>query len=168
MLRMIVGLGAGLLVCAGAMAAGERTIYKCPGNLYTDTISPKEAVERSCKALEGEGVTVIPAGPVRRAPAAGSEAPPPRTGDSKVDPAEQKARDTDKRRILEGELRREQERLASLRAEYNNGEPERRGDERNFQKYLDRVAAMKADIERAESDVAALRRELGKLGPARE
>ena len=168
MLRMIVRVGAGLLVCAGAMAAGERIIYKCPGNLYTDTISPREAAERSCKALEGEGVTVIPAGPVRRAPSAGGESPPPRAGDTRVDPAEQKARDTDKRRILEGELRREQERLASLKAEYNNGEPERRGDERNYQKYLDRVAGMKADIERAESDVAALKRELSKLGPARE
>jgi hypothetical protein len=167
MLRVIVRVGSGMLVCAAAMAQGEPPTYRCPGNLYTNGISPKEAAERGCRALEGERVKVIPAGPTRRAPAAEAP-PPPRAAEAKVDPAEQKARDTDKRRILEGELRREQERLASLKAEFNNGEPERRGDERNYQKYLDRVAALKADIERAESDVGALRRELGKLGPARE
>jgi hypothetical protein len=50
-----------------------------------------------------------------------------------------------------------------LKQEYNNGQPERRGDEKNYQKYLDRVAEMKASIERSESDVAALRRELSKV-----
>ncbi len=49
--------------------------------------------------------------------------------------------------------------------EYNNGEPERHGDERNYQKYLDRVAEMKAAIARKESDVAAIRREIAKLPP---
>jgi len=50
-----------------------------------------------------------------------------------------------------------------LRQEFNNGEPERRGDERNYQKYLDRVAEMRSAIQRKEGDVAALKRELGKL-----
>ena len=54
---------------------------------------------------------------------------------------------------------------AFLAREYNNGEPERRGDERNYQNYLDRVAQMKAGILRSESDVAALKRELSKLPP---
>ena len=50
-----------------------------------------------------------------------------------------------------------------MRREYNNGEPERRGDERNFQNYLDRVAQMRAALQRSESDIVALRRELSKL-----
>ena len=66
------------------------------------------------------------------------------------------------RRILEAELKKEEEQLAALQKEYNNGEPERLGDERNYQKYLDRVAALKAALARKESDVAALRRELAK------
>jgi SMC interacting uncharacterized protein involved in chromosome segregation len=86
-----------------------------------------------------------------------------RPADSKVDPNDQRARDSDARRILESELRMETERLTILQKDYNNGEPERRGDERNYQKYQDRVAEMKANIARKESDIAALRRELSKL-----
>ena len=52
-----------------------------------------------------------------------------------------------------------------MRKEYNNGEPERRGDERNFQKYQDRVAEMKSAIARKESDIAAIKREISKLPP---
>ena len=43
--------------------------------------------------------------------------------------------------------KKEEERLAALQKEYNNGEPERRGDERNYQKYLDRVAELKAAVD---------------------
>jgi len=49
---------------------------------------------------------------------------------------------------LKTNLRREEGRLADLQREYNNGEPERRGDERNYQRYLDRVAELKAGIAR--------------------
>jgi len=54
-------------------------------------------------------------------------------------------------------------RLAELRREYNNGEPERLGNERNYQKYLDRVADLKSSIARKEADIAAIKRELAKL-----
>ena len=45
----------------------------------------------------------------------------------------------------------------------NNGEPERRGDERNFAKYQERTAAMKEDLDRAEKNIEALKREIGNL-----
>jgi hypothetical protein len=160
-----------LVLCAAALANAQanNTVYRCPGNVYTDTISAKEAKERDCRTLEGVPVTVIQsirprteAKPVP--PAAGSAAKNSegRT-EAKVDPTEQRSRDSDARRILEAELRAETERLAALQKEYNNGEPERRGEERNFQKYLERVAEMKASIARKESDIAALKRELAKL-----
>ncbi len=50
-----------------------------------------------------------------------------------------------------------------MRREYNDGQPERLGSERNFQRYLDRVAQMRADIERKEGDIAAIKREIAKL-----
>ena len=90
----------------------------------------------------------------------------PRPADAKVDPAQQRARDGDARRILESELSKEEDKLAQLQKEYNGGEPERRGDERNYQKYLDRTAEMKAAITRKESDIAAIKRELAKLPPS--
>jgi hypothetical protein len=71
-------------------------------------------------------------------------AAPPRS-ETRVDPGRQRARDSDARRILQ-EAAREEERLAEMQKEFNNGEPERRGDERNYQRYLDRVAEMKAAI----------------------
>ena len=54
-----------------------------------------------------------------------------------------------------------------MQKEYNNGEPERQGNEKNSQKYLDRVADMKASISRTESDIAAIKREIGKLPNSR-
>ena len=93
----------------------------------------------------------------RRGPAASGPAT------ARVDPTAQRARDSDARRILEDELRAEEQRLAALQKDYNNGEPERQGNERNYQKYLDRVNEMKAAIARKEGDIAAIRRELGKL-----
>jgi SMC interacting uncharacterized protein involved in chromosome segregation len=88
------------------------------------------------------------------------------SGAARVDPAAQKARDSDARRILENELRTEEDRLAALKKEYNNGQPERQGNEQNYQKYVDRVGQLSAEITRKEADVAALRRELQKLPPA--
>jgi predicted RNase H-like nuclease (RuvC/YqgF family) len=54
-----------------------------------------------------------------------------------------------------------------LQQEYKQGEPDRQGDEtRNYQKYQDRKADLKAKVERTEADVASLRRELARLSPS--
>jgi hypothetical protein len=140
----------------------DKPVYRCPGNpvLYTDTLSAKEAKDKGCRTLEGAPITVIQS--VK--PRAGTPVPTSRGGEgSRVEASEQKARDTDARRILESELKKEEDALATLQKEYNAGQPDRNGDEKNYQKYLDRVAEMKASIARKESDVAALKRELGKL-----
>lgn len=159
-------VAAGLLLGSTlALAQGDGVMYKCPNRLYTNQISAKEAKEKGCTTMEGTPITVI-AGPKSRpaAPSGSSgSAPTPNRPEARVDPSEQRARDTDARRILEQELRKEEEALAALKKEYNNGEPERRGDERNYQKYIDRTAELKASLARKESDVAALKRELGKL-----
>jgi hypothetical protein len=169
---LIAGLGAALLPAAGAQtppstAPGGATVYRCPGPpvLYTDALSATEARDRGCRALEGTPITVMQAPRPRPSAPAASGASAPRPGEARVDPAAQRQRDSDARRVLEGELRREEERLAALRRDYNNGEPERLGNERNYQTYLDRVAEMRANIVRTESDIVALRRELAKLPP---
>ena len=80
---------------------------------------------------------------------------------------EQRARDSDARAILESELKKAESRQAELLREYNNGEPEKMGIEaRNYQKYLDRVAKLKASIARNDSDIAGIKREIARL-PAR-
>ena len=146
-----------------ATSGAPSSVYRCPGNpvMYTDAISAKEAREKGCRLLEGTPVTVIQ-GPKPRATAAVAGAAGPSSNGSRIDPVEQRSRDADARRILEAELKREEERLAMLKVEYKNGEPERLGNEKNFQKYMDRIADMKAAIARKESDIAALKRELAK------
>ena len=156
------------LALPGPALAQAGTVYRCPGPpvLYTDSLTPDEARDRSCRTIEGAPVTVILGTRPRQGGAsAGNGASAPRPGDSRIDPAAQRQRDSDARRILETELRREEDKLAALKRDYNNGEPERRGDERNFQNYLDRVAQIKSAVARSESDAAAIRRELGKLPP---
>ena len=153
-------------------SAQTGTVYRCPGPpaLYTDQISAQQAKEQGCRTIEGAPITIV--SPPRPRPVAGT--PPsaggssPRTADGKVEAGEQRSRDSDARKILDTELRREETRLAELQKEFNNGEPERQGGERNFQKYLDRVEEMKAAIARKQSDVAALKRELAKLPASKE
>ncbi len=146
--------------CSSARAQeAAKPVYKCPGPpvLYTDSLTSQEARERGCTMIEAAPVTVVPA------PRPRTSASAARPGDARVDPAAQRARDNDARRILEDELQREQAKLDDLRKEYNDGQPERLGSERNYQRYLDRVADLKASIDRTEADVAALKRELAKL-----
>ena len=163
--------GTAFAATAWAQAASPSpTVFRCPGPpvLYTDALTPQEARDKGCREIEGAPITVIQARPPAQprsvnAPAdAGTSARP---NDSRVDPQAQRARDSDSRRILENELRREEARLIELRAEYNNGEPERLGNERNYQKYLDRTADLKSSVARKESDIAAIKRELAKLPP---
>jgi predicted RNase H-like nuclease (RuvC/YqgF family) len=170
--RSTIFLILALALAAGAAPARSQTgtVYRCPGPpvLYTDALSAEEARARGCRTIEGAPITVIQGTRPRQAAAGaskGGSASAAGNSESRVDPSAQRQRDGDARRILEDELRREDDKLAALRREFNNGEPERRGDERNYQNYLDRVAQLRAGIARSESDIAALKRELAKLPP---
>jgi hypothetical protein len=154
-MKQIVLLFCGASVLVLSALAQER-IYRC-GNEYTNTVSPAQA--KGCKLMEGGNVTVVQA---PRPKAAASKSVGTSAGETnRVDAAEQKSRDSDARMILQSELSKSQARQAELLKEYNNGEPEKRGDEaRNYQKYLDRVAELKASLARNESDIAGIQREL--------
>ena len=161
---------AALAFAAGATA--QTKIFRC-GNTYTND----EAVARvqNCKLMEGGNVTVVTGTRVAptAAPASGAArsrdnvATAPASAGQRVDAGDQKARDRDARAILEAELKKAESRQAELLQEWNNGEPEKLGPEhRNHQKYLDRVAELKAALERNEKDIAGLKRELGRASAA--
>jgi len=79
----------------------------------------------------------------------------------RIDINTQRSRDSDRRRILEEEMRTEQERLARLRAEFNQGRPQPATDEIvGSSRYLDHVQRLYEDIERSEGNIASLQREL--------
>jgi len=144
------------LAATGARAADGSVTYQCPGAVFTNTITAKEAEAKGCKAMVIQQPTTIPAPKIRPATAS------PGGAASRVDAQEQKARDSDARKILQDELIKAQAQLDALQKEYNNGQPERQGDEKNYQKYLDRTADLKAQIARTESDINAITRELAK------
>jgi hypothetical protein len=147
----------------GSTAPSPNTVYRCPNNEYTN--DPVLAKAKKCEIVP-PNISVMgdafrpPPGASRSGAASGASAP---ASAPRVSNAEQKARDSDRRRILEDELRAAETKLAELKKEYNNGEPERRGDERNAVKYQERIAQLKADVTRAEADVNAIKREIGNL-----
>lgn len=159
-------LGATASVAAAPAPTATR-VYRC-GNQYTN--APTEAQAKDCRLLEPVPLTVVQGVRPAQPGASGRAAVSPATGGSpapsslRVDSSEQRARDADARAILEAELRKALARQDELLREYNNGEPEKLGPEtRNYQKYLDRVAHLKASIARNEVDIEGLRRELSRL-----
>ncbi|UZN50724.1 DUF4124 domain-containing protein [Cupriavidus cauae] len=149
-------------------ASNGSEIYVCSG--------PKGVPEyrngnggKGCKRLDLPDVLTVPVtrqaarggggGGVNPAPIDGATA----ANFPRIDAATQRRRDGERRAVLEEELRSEQAKLATLRAQFNEGQPERQGDERNYQRYLDRTAALREDIARSEANAAALRRELANL-----
>jgi hypothetical protein len=147
---------------ADAQAQGR--IFRCGNSTYTNDEAHAKA--NNCKPVEGGNVTVVQGTKVNGAGKAVSVANAPQaagSGTQKVDSADQKLRDAEARNILEAELKKAEARQGELLKEYNNGEPEMLGPEhRNHQKYLDRIADLKAAIERNEKDIAGLKRELGR------
>ena len=111
---------------------------------------------RGCRRLATDGLSAIPA------PAAVTQAKSD-PNFPRIDSQLQKRRDQDRMQILLDEVRAEEARLAELRKEYQNGEPERQGNERNYAKYQERVALMKDEIARTEKNIEALKREIGNL-----
>jgi hypothetical protein len=144
-------------------ANAQERVWRC-GNEYTNNATL--AQQRGCKIMEGGNVTVVQGSrPV--ASAASSSAARSPAGSPRVDGADQRARDGEARSVLEAELKKAQDRQAQLLKDYNNGEPEKQGSEsKNYQKYLDRVAEMKAEIDRNQSDIDGIQREIGRLPAA--
>lgn len=141
----------------------QERIYRC-GNEYTN--NAVVAKSRGCKVMEGGNITIVQGTSPQAATAPRTSAAPaaPRST-PRNDSAEQRSRDSDARQILEAELRKAEDRLVQSQKAYANGQPEKEGIEsRNHQRYLDRVAELKAALTRAESDVSGLRRELSRMG----
>ena len=96
-----------------AAQAQDKPVYRCPGPpvLYTDALGAQEARDRGCRTIEGALITIVQSPKPRATTTAAAAASRP--GDSRVDPAAQKARDSDARRILADELDRKSTRLNS-------------------------------------------------------
>jgi hypothetical protein len=149
-----LGLAAPLALALAAPAWGDT--FKCvdANGRPTYTNIKDETKGKNCSVVMRE-ISVVPA-----TPAARSAANPSPAGFPKVDPATQKARDGARRRILEEELGAEEKALVQAKAELAEQEGIRTGDERNYQRVLDRLQSYKDEVERHEKNIAALKKEL--------
>jgi len=161
MTRLLTGLVSLLLLQSIAYAQTE--VYLC-----VDANGRKEykntGATKGCSKVELQGITLVPApalpSPTKKAQGKSASSP---SDFPKVDDYTQKSRDSDRKQILQDELKSEQKKLDDLKKEYNNGEPERLGGERNYAKYQERTASMKDDISRTTKNIEALQRELNNL-----
>ncbi|MGK5077722.1 DUF4124 domain-containing protein [Janthinobacterium sp. HLX7-2] len=161
-----MALMAGLL---GAAAQAHGQLYVCADAQGHKTYTDKRAGSH-CQLLDLPGAMTEP--PRKTAPLAGAPLRPamqaataaPAAGAfPRVDGAEQRARDLDRRQILQDELRSEELKLAAQRLELNAGQPERQGNERNYAKYQERVVQLKDNISRTQQNVEALKREIANI-----
>lgn len=145
-------------IAGTCVAAESAQVYRC-GNEYTNQPDPK----RACAPLRNAAITVIEGTKVQPSPTVASS-PGVVASESKVDTGEQRQRDAQARAVLQAEWKRAQARHQALLQEWNQGEPERRADEqRQPPKYQERVAQLRAAVQRSEADLAGLQRELSRL-----
>ena len=144
-----------LAMALAAPAWGDT--FKCidANGRATYTNMKEEIKGKNCTVVMRE-ISVVPATPAPRAAAAN----PSPAGFPKVDSVTQKNRDGARRRILEEELGGEEKALAQAKAELTEQEGIRTGDEKNYQRVLDRLQKYKDEVERHEKNVAALKKEL--------
>ncbi|MHB1590798.1 MAG: DUF4124 domain-containing protein [Sulfuricella sp.] len=136
-----------LFMCQAAHADIYMSVDENGRKTYTNF--PK----KGAKKLNLEPPSTI-AAPKPRAPTA---TPP---GFPRVDRETQKQRDETRRSILEQELAAERNLLDEARKALAEGEAIRLGNERNYQKYLDRVQGLKDNVTLHEKNVEALNKEL--------
>ncbi|MEO7493936.1 MAG: DUF4124 domain-containing protein [Massilia sp.] len=166
--RLATVLAAGLAISllAALPAHADGTIYKCVDE--NGRIEFTDVNKRGCKPLDLPGAIAAPA-PRRNAGASSSSSRPPAAPAvtpvdfPKVNTSQQRARDNDRREILEDELRNEEKKLAELRREFNNGALDGQGADKSSAKYQERVAHLRENVNRSEQNVAALKREIGNI-----
>jgi len=165
-----MALATRLLVCAAFTVAGTAyaqqtgggTVWRCveqDGKPHYTNIK-KETEGKQCTVVTRE-VSVVsapPPPPQRRAAATPTPSDFPR-----VDRDTQRARDDGRRKILEDELYTEEKGLSDAKAKLAEQESIRNGDERNYQRVLERLKPYQDAVDRAERNVAALKRELASL-----
>jgi hypothetical protein len=131
-------------------------IFKCTDSEGHITYSNQPT--KNCKTLT---LDPLPTTPVAKA-SKGASNPTPASF-PKVDEATQKTRDTDRRRILETELAAEQKSLEEARKQLAEQEEIRNGDERNYQKVLDRLQPLKDKVALHERNIVAIKKEISNL-----
>jgi len=141
----------------GAVLA--QSIYKCT-DANGNTLISNARVDKNCKPVNSGPDISVPAPKARPAAAAGTPTP---AGFPRVQENTQKERDNDRRRILEQELQNEQRNFDQAKRDLAAQEAVRNGDEKNYQKYLERLQPYQERVAQHERNLQALQRELSAM-----
>lgn len=142
-----------LLIAAVAMPVSAQTIYKCI-DANGGTLISNSRVDKNCKAVVSGPESSMP--PPPRAKPVGASANPSPAGFPRVQEDTQKARDTDRRHILDQELAGEQRNLEQARKDLGEQEALRGSPER-MAPYRDRVAQHERNIQAIQKELSNLR-----------
>jgi hypothetical protein len=166
-MRTAALLAATLALVPAANAQG--TVWRCAeadGRPHYTNIK-KDTEGKSCVVVTKEVSVVSGLAPgatpaATRAPGTqAATATPPNF--PRVDRDTQRARDDNRRKILADELATEEKSLVDAKTKLTEQESVRHGDERNYQRVLDRLKPYQEAVERHERNVSALRREIANL-----
>lgn len=163
----LVSATAALAFASGAH--GQSTVWRCTesdGRAHYTNIK-KETEGKTCQVVTRE-VSVVSGNPLAAAPAAtrasgtqAATATPPNF--PRVDRETQRSRDDSRRKILADELATEEKGLLEAKSKLTEQESVRHGDEKNYQRVLDRLKPYQEAVERHERNVAALKREMSNI-----
>jgi hypothetical protein len=145
----------GLALVAPLRAQQVETLWNCKdkGGRTTLTNQKADTVGKECRVVQQERVTVVPANKGAKSPA----------NFPKESAAERQAAKGKQRDTLENELAQEESMLADARKKLAEQEAVRMGDEKNYQRVLDRLKPYQDTVEVHQKNVEALKRELSNL-----
>jgi len=152
-----------LALAAAGFSAQANTLYKCEGPDGRITYTNQKPAQQRCEVIAQDRPVSTFAPPPPRAARQPTPADFPRVGDE-----QQRARDNDRRAILEKELAVEQRNLANARKDLAEQEnivlPEERvvGGGINLAKREARIQAHRDKVQLHERNLEAIRRELAK------
>ena len=149
------------LLLVGLVASVRAEIYECVDKSGNKRFTNVKSEAGGCKPMNLPAGSSVPAPKPGAKPADGRSATP--EGFPKVDPSTQQQRDTGRRKILEQELANEERMLDQAKKELAEQESTRLGNERNYQRVLERLEPYKKKVALHESNIANLRKEMASL-----
>ncbi|HSD38487.1 MAG TPA: DUF4124 domain-containing protein [Rhodocyclaceae bacterium] len=147
-----------VLLFGVAASAAQADVYKCVGDGggVTYTNDKPAPGQKGCALLSRDQ-------PVSSVPGAKKSATPTPSSFPRVDDGTQKNRDNDRRKILEQELSSEEGLLAKAQKDLAEQEAVRNGDEKNYQRFLDRVQPYRDKVKQHETNIAKLKTEINNI-----
>lgn len=139
-----------LLVLIAGLAQAD-TLYKCTDSTGATTYTNQRTPGKNCTVLSQDKAVSTFAAPKTR---------PTPEGFPRVSSETQKNRDGGRRKILEEEMRTEQQKLDEAKQKLAEQEAIREGGEKNYQRVLDRLKPYQEEVQLHERNVDSLQKEL--------